>query len=150
MSFFCCCSYLKTSALVNTIWAQFISLQEDAMMPRDIMNVLHLSPYLDSVPCLRTFSCDLGHHFLWTFHKLPNERFILRKKTSWLCNVHTVTNQIARKSKPELCDPKYIVMWLMSFVFFSDVIYREIKLNKAVRVIRLGISRSLGQVETNQ
>ena len=65
---FVVCSYLKTSALVNTIWAQFICLQEDGMMPRDIMNVPHLSAYLDSVPCLRTFSCDLGHHFSWKFH----------------------------------------------------------------------------------
>ena len=37
-------------------------------MPRDIMNVLHLSPYLDSVPCLRTFSYDRGYHFSWKIH----------------------------------------------------------------------------------
>ena len=64
---FIVCSYLKTSALVNTTCAQFICPKWDGMMPRDIINVLHLSPYLDSVSCLRTFTCDLGHHFSWKF-----------------------------------------------------------------------------------
>ena len=72
---FIVCSYLKTSALVNTIWAQFICPKWNGVIPRDIRNVPHLSPYLNSVPCLRTFTCYLEHHFSLKLHNFRMNGF---------------------------------------------------------------------------
>ena len=150
MSFICCMFCLW-------IWIYFfycLQLFEDFSFGEYHLGTIHLStrgrydaeghyecaasvplPWLSSLP---------GNLFIRSWislfmeiSQLQNEWFIFGKKTSWLCNVYTVTNQIAWKSKPESCGPKYIVMWLMSFVIFSAVIYREIKVNKAERVIRI-------------
>ena len=82
-------------------------------------------------------ACEPFHAILDTLFveisQLPNEWVYFRKENFLI--LQSVHGNQSNRLKVET--RVYIVVWLMSFVIFSAVIYREIKLNKAVRVIRI-------------
>ena len=99
------------------------------------MNVLHLSPYLDSVPCLRTFTCDLGHHFSWKFHNSRmNGLFLKRKLLDFQCVDGNQSNRSkieTRVMSPEMYS--HVTHVVRNFI----TVIQRITLNKAVRVMRV-------------
>ena len=82
-------------------------------------------------------ACEPFHAILDTLFmeisQLPNEWVYFRKENFLIlqCVHGNQSNRLKVETRV------YIVMWLMSFEIFSAVIYREIKLNKAVRVTRI-------------
>ena len=87
---------------------------------------------LTQFPACEPFPAILDTLFM-EISQLPNEWVYFRKENFLIlqCVHGNQSNRLKVETRV------YIVMWLMSFVIFSAVIYREIKLNKAVRVTRI-------------